>query len=340
MKQLIIKSTKNQPHRFISSDNGDTISEKLYHDHFINFLYTGVRENAPALFRIFTGKRASKMAATINYDIPFRSRKTRHQLFEKLRIDISECIDDPDSFKTPRQVFERKISYWNCRPMTEEGDCVISPADSRVVTGSLRESNILYIKDKFFNISELLGKESLEQTFHNGDFAIFRLTPDKYHFNHSPVSGTVVDFYEIDGRYHSCNPSAVVTELTPHSKNKRVVTIIDTDVPGGSNVGIVAMIEVVALMIGKIVQCYSADKYDNPEPVKEGLFLKAGNPKSLFRPGSSTDILIFQKNRIKFSETIISNQMNDTVENRYTKTFSPHLIETDIKVRSLIARKK
>ena len=33
----------------------------------------------------------------------------------------------------------------------------------------------------------------------------------------------------------------------------------DTDIPGGSHVGFVAMIEVVALMIGDIVQCYSAD---------------------------------------------------------------------------------
>ena len=52
-------------------------------------------------------------------------------------------------------------------------------------------------------------------------------------------------------------PGAVVALVTPYSKNSRVVTIIDTEVPGGTGVGLVAMIEVVALMIGEVVQCYS-----------------------------------------------------------------------------------
>ena len=49
--------------------------------------------------------------------------------------------------------------------------------------------------------------------------------------------------------------------VTPYSKNRRHVTLIDTDVPGGSQVGMVAMVEVTALMIGDIVQCYSDEKY-------------------------------------------------------------------------------
>ncbi len=39
---------------------------------------------------------------------------------------------------------------------------------------------------------------------------------------------------------------------SPYSKNKRILTIIDTDVPGATGVGLIAMIEVVALMIGDI----------------------------------------------------------------------------------------
>ncbi|MFH0976293.1 MAG: phosphatidylserine decarboxylase [Spirochaetota bacterium] len=330
----------NRTHKYIVHDSGEVKDERLYHDCFINFLYTGIRENAPALFRLFTGKRVSKLAATINYDIPFRSDRTRLHFVERLGIDASECIDNFEKFKTPRQVFERKIAYWKCRPMVDEDSCVVSPADSRIVTGTFREDKVLYIKEKFFDIKELLGDSSWLNLFTKGDFAIFRLTPDKYHYNHSPVSGIVKDYYEIAGHYHSCNPTAVIELLTPYSKNKRTVTIIDTDVKGGSKIGIVAMIEVVALMIGQIVQCYSPAKYDNPVMVKAGLFMKAGSPKSLFRPGSSTVILLFQKKKIEFLKTIISNQMNGNIENRYTRTFSPHLIETDIKARSLVARKK
>ena len=49
--------------------------------------------------------------------------------------------------------------------------------------------------------------------FNNGDIAIFRLTPDKYHYNHTPVAGTVIDYYEVDGPSHSRNPGAVVQSV-------------------------------------------------------------------------------------------------------------------------------
>ena len=90
--------------------------------------------------------------------------------------------------------------------------------------------------------------------------------------------------------YHSCNPSATVALVSPYSKNKRVVTVIDTDVPGGTGAGLVAMIEVVALMIGKVVQQYSEQWYDDPRPVARGMFLRKGCPKSLYRPGAGAGI--------------------------------------------------
>jgi phosphatidylserine decarboxylase len=70
--------------------------------------------------------------------------------------------------------------------------------------------------------------------------------------------------YQVEGDFHSCNPGPVVAIATPYSKNKRVVSIVDTDVPGGTGVGLVAIIEVVALMIGEIVQVYSEARYDSP----------------------------------------------------------------------------
>jgi phosphatidylserine decarboxylase len=175
--------------------------------------------------------------------------------------------------------------------------------------------------------------------FQNGEFAIFRLTPDKYHYNHTPVAGKVVDIYEIPGGYHSCNPGAVVAEATPYSKNKRVVTIIDTDVGGGTNVGLVAMIEVVALMIGDIKQCYSKTRYDKPRPVVTGMHLHKGCPKSLYRPGSSVDVLVFQRGRIVFSEDIVENMYRNDAQSRFSSGFGRPLVETDVQVRSEIAWK-
>ena len=156
--------------------------------------------------------------------------------------------------------------------MPDDPGAVVAPADSRVVVGSLAETSALFLKGKFFDCGEILGgrKQNWLREFHDGDYAIFRLTPDKYHYNHVPVSGRVEDFYEIPGDYHSCNPGAVVAMVTPYSKNKRWVTIIDTEVPGGTGVGLVAMIEVAALMIGEVVQLYSEGGIRRPEARRAG----------------------------------------------------------------------
>ena len=149
----------------------------------------------------------------------------------------------------------------------------------------------------------------------------------------------VADIYEISGSCHSCNPGAVVSQVTPFSKNRRVVTIIDTDVPGGTGVGVVAMIEVVAMMIGDIVQCYSTHGYDDPLDIGTGMFLERGCPKSLYRPGSSVDVLIFQPHRVVFSDDILANMRRQDVTSRFTLHFRAPLVETDVRVRSEVGRK-
>ena len=205
--------------------------------------------------------------------------------------------------------------------------------------GSLRETSGLFLKGKFFAFPELLGGKGSRWTrrFADGDFAVFRLTPEKYHYTHVPVDGEVADFYAIQGRYHSCNPNAAVQLLTPYSKNRRVVTIVDTDQDGGAGIGYVAMIEVVALMVGQIEQRYSEEHYENPRPVAKGMFLRQGAPKAIFRPGSSTVVLLFQPGRIRFAADLLRNQQKPGVRSRYSTKFGLPVVETDVKVRSLLA---
>ena len=121
------------------------------------------------------------------------------------------------------------------------------------------------------------------------------------------------------------------------AKNRRIVTIIDTDVPAGSQVGYVAMIEVVALMIGDIVQACSEERYDRPRAPQPGMFLTRGCPKSLFRPGSSTVVLLFESGRIRFAQDLIDNSLRRDVQSRFSGFFGRPLVETDVRVRSEIA---
>jgi phosphatidylserine decarboxylase len=330
-------------HQYIERETSLIKTENLYCDRLINFIYSDTRERYPSLFNALTSSRASNVLGSFNYDWPLKNFfYAPHTLAKNLGIDLSECLEPPGRLNTPRKFFERKIRYWDTRPMPSNTQTVVAPADSKMLVGSFSEQSLLFIKEKFFNYQELLGQTSKDwlSVFEKGSYAIFRLTPDKYHYNHTPVSGRVVDIYQIPGRYHSCNPGAVIQVVHPYSKNKRVVTVIDTDAKGGTGIGLVAMIEVVALMIGDIVQCYSDKKYDCPKPIERGMVVAQGQPKSLFRPGSSVDVLIFQKSRVTFSKDIVSNLHHQRALSRFSKGFGRPLVETEVKVRSQIGKRR
>jgi phosphatidylserine decarboxylase len=69
------------------------------------------------------------------------------------------------------------------------------------------------------------------------------------------------------------------------------------------------------------------------------MMVSGGQPKSLFRPGSSVDILIFQKNRVTFSEDIVANLHHPRAFSRYSQGFGKPLVETEVSVRSQIGQR-
>jgi phosphatidylserine decarboxylase len=330
-------------HQYVERDSGRVCTEEPFGDWVIKHLYSEEREESSLLFRLLGSRWVSDLLRYINYDLTWGPRVSGLQEFlDRCRIDLDECTQSPTQLKSARQVFERKIRYWTCRPMIPDPRAVVSPADARVLIGSLSDTSSLFLKGKFFDLSELLrpDKERWINAFSAGEYVICRLTAEKYHYNHTPVAGRVVDIYENAGSYHSCHPEAVIALATPFSKNKRVVTIIDTDVDGGTGTGLVAMVEVVALMIGDIVQCYSETQYLDPRTVHRGMFLHKGCPKSLYRPGSSTTVLLFQENRIDFAPDLLRNLHRQDVWSRFSQGFHQPLVETDVKVRSTIGARR
>lgn len=325
-----------QTHCYIERSTGLVVSERLFADNLINMIYSRVNEKPGFIYKASCSKIFTNFMGFINYDVVLPRSKIK-KIIDELKINREECIEDINNFRKLRQVFERKIKFYKFRPMPKDEAEIVSPADCRILIGSFAESSVVFIKNKFFGYEELLQKNRWCKQFSDGDFFICRLTPDKYHYNHAPVSGRIEDIYTIDGIYNSCNPTAVVKIVTPYSKNKRVVTIIDTDIPGGTNIGKVAMIEIVAMMIGGIKQCYSEVGYDSPKTLIKGMTIKKGQPKSLFRPGSSTTVLIFEKNRVKFHQDLTANLRRKDVPSRFTLGFGESIVETEVSVRSGIA---
>ena len=331
-------------HQYVQRQSGKIITEELKADPVLSWMYGSLRERAPYLFNLCVRPSMSAMLAWLQFDVPLlRSGNdaTIKNMARKLGIDLTECLDPPETLHTIRDLFERKIRYEECRPMPPYRKTVVSPADARIIAGSLTETDMLFAKGRFFSLPDLLGTIGSQwlPRFAQGDFAVFRLTLDKYHYNHVPVSGIALAHYELDGTFHSCNPAAIVATATPFSQNRRVVTLIDTDVPRGSQVGLVAMIEVVALMIGRITQCYSKEHYNSPQNIAPGMFLDRGQPKSLYQPGSSTDILLFEPQRIRFDKDLLANRNRQDVHSRFSIGLGQSAVETDIKARESIACK-
>ena len=68
------------------------------------------------------------------------------------------------------------------------------------------------------------------------------------------------------------------------------------------------------------------------------MFLAKGQPKSLYRPGSSTDVLLFQKGRARFSGDLLQNTLRQDVQSRFSQGFGRSMVETEVLVREQIGR--
>ncbi len=230
-------------HQYIDRETSAVRTERLFGDRLIQWAYHPPWEDAGWLCRTLGSSRLSSLLAFLNYDSPFANRISgAHRFMRSFGIDWSECVDSAEALDTPRKVFERKIRYWERRPMDTDPNAVVSPCDARVLVGSFAADSSLFLKNKLFGLDDLLDRPHWIEAFRNGHYAIFRLTPDKYHYNHLPVTGTPIDCYDVVGGYHSCNPSAVVV-ASPYAKNTRVVTILQTDLPDGGGIGLVAIIK-------------------------------------------------------------------------------------------------
>ena len=245
-----LSSSSWNDHQYVRRHTGMVVTEELFADRVVEFLYSTTRERAPCLFKALTGPRASHL----------------------LLLGTLTCLSQGKSL----------------------------------------------------------------QPFATGDFVVFRPTPDKYDYNHTPVAGTVVDFYEIAGGYHAIQGQSSRWP-PPFSKNRRTVTIIDSDVPGGRRIGMVALIETAALMIGGIVQCYSSKAYEQPRPIQPGMFVERDPPKSLCRPGSSTDAVVLQKGQVKFASDLFANPRKSGARSRFSRALGCTAVETEMTVRLLLA---
>jgi len=213
-------------------------------------------------------------------------------------------------YKTFNDFFARGLKVDECRPLADPEDesVIVSPADCRMmVWDTIFDSTTVWIKGASFTLENLLGpntKVDLKK-YEGGSFAIARLAPQDYHRFHYPIGGKVINIEHIDGALYTVNPIAINREVDVYTENKRAIIEID----GGKNGGCV-MFAIAATMVGSYT-LFRTEAEDpttqQPIPLEEGDEVKRGDVAGEFRFGGSTVLMLFEPNRVKWSEDIQRN---------------------------------
>ncbi len=220
------------------------------------------------------------------------------------KIDISEYLGSP--YKSYNDFFIRKIKA-GARTIDMDPRHFISPCDSKLTVYKIYEGGIFNIKSNSYTFLSLTRSRALSEKFAGGYLLIFRLSVDDYHRYTYVDNGLKSKNYTINGCYHTVNP--IASDIMPiYQENQREYSVLKSE-----NFGEILMMEVGAMMVGKIV---------NYHGVKE---VRRGMEKGRFEFGGSTVILAVQKDKIKIDEDIILNSFSG--------------IETKVKLGEKIAEK-
>ncbi len=341
-------------HQYVGQHHNAAVSEALLADHVIRFLYNRDRESPGAMLSALASARLTDFLAHWQFDRTLTNpKRTLESVAQRLGIVQDETTHGFAAMRTLRDMFERQIRYWDCRPLPQALTRIVSPADGKVLPFQAFRTDSLPIKEKFIRVASLLGDTNLDLILGRREGlrqrettvarlaplagVITRLTPDVYHYTHAPVSGRVLFTGRIEGAFHSCNPAALVRFPGSYAVNRRAITLYDSDVPGGTGVGVVAQIDVAAMMIGQIEPRFSVRHYEQPRPLIVGDFIPRGSPVSMFRPGSSTSIVLWNGERASMTPELIENAQRRDLSSRFSDWLGQPWVETQIHVRQAIA---
>jgi phosphatidylserine decarboxylase len=250
--------------------------EKVAGGGFIKALY-GTKAGKLGLELLVKRKVYSSITG-VYCDLKMSSRLIRN-FADNYGIDMSECCDGIDSFKSFNDFFTRKLKN-EARPFDPGPSNLLSPGDGRLLAWEVIDiERLIQVKGSFYSLKELLNNDALAEKYKGGTLIILRLCPIDYHRFHFIDSGTCSESVRIKGSYYSVNPRALKSIPEVFCRNKREYSILKSD-----NLGDVLYVEVGATSVGSIVQTYTPDKP-----------LKKGDEKGFFKFGGSTVIMLLEK---------------------------------------------
>ena len=163
-------------------------------------------------------------------------------------VDLSEAAEpNPRAYGCFNDFFTRPLKP-GIRPIAEDPDAVVSPADGTVSQcGPINEGRLLQAKGRDYGVVELLGGDAGRAApFQGGSFATIYLSPKDYHRLHMPLAGTLREMVHVPGRLFSVNDATARGVPNLFARNERVVALFDTEA------GPMALVLVGAIFVASI----------------------------------------------------------------------------------------
>ncbi len=262
--------------------NGNRVEIDSKQDRFLKALYTS--KVGRAFLKVLTRPEVSKAGGWLlgsRYSVAAIRR-----FVKKNHIDLN--LYEKQKFDSWNDFFTRKIKPEN-RPLDMRPEIFISPCDARLSVSVIDENCRFLIKNTVYTVKSLLRDKKLAARYAGGWGLVFRLTVDDYHRYFYVDSGKKTKNRRIAGVFHTVNP--IANDLFPiYKENTREYCILHSE-----NFGDVLMMEVGALMVGKIVNHH------------EAAVVSRGEEKGYFEFGGSTVVVLLEQGRVMLDEDILKN---------------------------------
>jgi len=275
-----------QPIRYYDRQNQTLKTELIYGEPWLRFTY----ENRVGRFFLWLLVRRTLFSKIYGWRMSQRaSGRLILPFIVRSYIDVDDFVKSALTFRTFNEFFTRALKPGR-RPIAGEDNVAVLPADGRhLVFPDVDAADGFYVKGQKFSLAELLGGAARTEKFAGGAMVISRLAPVDYHRFHFPCAGVPDDARLINGWLYSVNPVALRRNVRHLVQNKRYLTLIESPA-----FGTVAMIEVGATAVGRIMQTYVP-----------GRVAVKGEEKGIFSFGGSCVITLFQAGRIAFYADLV-----------------------------------
>lgn len=258
----------------VEENSQDRLLRHLYHDR-------GGKLCLKLLVRPFVSR-----AAGVFLNTPF-SRFMIPGFVKRNGIDLRDYTKQ--NFTSYNDFFTRKIKK-GLRPIAEGENFLVSPCDAKATVCRIGKGDKFYIKDTEYTLEQLLKSKKLGERYLGGYAVILRLTVDDYHHYCYPAEGVQSPVKKISGVFHTVNPTA--NDAFPiYRENAREYVLLKTE-----KFGTILMMEVGAMMVGKITNLYTGKTY-----------VRKGQEKGYFEFGGSTVILLLQNEGVRIDSDLLEN---------------------------------